>query len=164
METQASNTIITIIIIGIHQIKMRRAGSHQMLLVRQLTSTHYQLCGVEVEVQNKQEFRGVLSSSWEKVDTNLDARQLMGSPIRYNSTLTTMTTVRVLAKESVQPFDSPCAPLRLHPREMQPRGWGGARIFSNVQSYTFKHIDGEIWSTNPHPNIYMWSPTILTTP
>ena len=153
METQASNTITTIITIGFHQIKMRRAGSHQMLLVRQSTTTHNQLCEVEVEVPDQQEFRGMLSSSWVKADTNLNARQQMGSSIRYSFTPTTTTTVRVLAAERVQSFDRPCAPLRLQSREMQPRG--GARIFSIVQHYTFKHIDGEIWGTNPRPNMYV---------
>ena len=43
-----------------------------------------------------------------------------------------------------------CAPLRLQSREMQPRG---CKDIQYVQTYIFKHIDGELWVTDPHPNI-----------
>ena len=69
----------------------------------------------------------------------------------YNTT-TTMTTVRVMFGEMYNPSTDlvlrfVCILGRCS------RGGGGARIFIIVQKYTFKHIDGEVWGPNPHPNI-----------
>ena len=81
--------------------------------------------------------------------------QWMASSIRYSFTITTTTTVRVIICESVQPFDRPCAPLRLQSREMRPRE--GVQGYSVLYSHTLSNILTGRSGDRTHTRIHMWS-------